>query len=79
MADAKKQEKENFFQRKWAGLKKWFREMRSELKKVVWPTRSTVLQNTLVVILSVLAVGVFVWLFDAVGALVVQGLINLFT
>ena len=75
MAEAKK---ENFFQRKWAGLKKWFREMRSELKKVVWPSKSSVLQNTLVVILAVLAVGIFVWLFDAVGSLVVQGIIKLF-
>ena len=29
-------------------VKKWFREMRSELKKVVWPTPKQVGKNTLV-------------------------------
>lgn len=78
MADAKKQEKENFFRRTFNRLSKWFREMRSELKKVVWPSKKQVLQNTLVVLLCVLAVGVFVWIFDAVGNLFVQWLIGLF-
>ena len=29
----------------------WFREMKSEMKKVVWPTRQTVLKNTGTVLL----------------------------
>ena len=78
MADAKKQEKEGFFRRTGNRLKKWFREMRSELKKVVWPSKKQVLQNTLVVLLCVLVVGVFIWIFDAVGNLFVQWLIGLF-
>ena len=78
MADAKNQEKENFFRRTINRLSKWFREMRSELKKVVWPSKKQVLQNTLVVLLCVLAVGVFVWIFDAVGNALVQWLIRLF-
>ena len=47
MAEVKK---ENWFKRTWNGLTKWFRGMKSELKKVVWPTWSQVLNNTLVVI-----------------------------
>ncbi len=78
MADAKKQEKENFFRRTGKRLSKWFREMRSELKKVAWPTKKQVLQNTLIVLLCVLVVGVFIWIFDAVGNLFVQWLIGLF-
>lgn len=78
MADAKKQEKEGFFRRTGGRISKWFREMRSELKKVVWPSRKQVIQNTLVVLLCVLAVGVFVWIFDAIGSLLVQWLIGLF-
>ena len=78
MADAKKQENEGFFKRTGARISKWFREMRSELKKVVWPSRKQLIQNSLVVLLCVLVVGVFIWIFDAVANLVVQGLIGLF-
>ena len=78
MADAKKQEQENFFRRTANRLSKWFREMKAELKKVVWPTKKQVLQNTLVVLVSVVVVGVFIWVFDAVSSLIVQGLIGLF-
>ena len=36
---------------------RWFREMRSELKKVVWPTPQKVAKNTGTVILYSAAVG----------------------
>ncbi len=78
MADAKKQENEGFFKRTGARISKWFREMRSELKKVVWPSRKQVIQNALVVLLCVLVVGVFIWIFDAIGNLLVQWLIRIF-
>ena len=77
MAETKKQEGGNFFTRFGARVSKWFREMRSELKKVVWPSRKQLIQNTLVVLLCVLAVGVFIWIFDAVANLLVQWLIGL--
>ena len=77
MADAKKQDNGNFFQKTGQRISKWFREMRSELKKVVWPSRKQVIQNSLVVLLCVLAVGVFIWIFDAVANLFVQWLIGL--
>ena len=78
MAEAKNQEKENFFRRTGKRISKWFREMKAELKKVVWPTKKQVLQNTVVVLACVLVVGVFIWVFDAVSSLIVQGLIGLF-
>ena len=78
MAEAKKQEKEGFFRRIGKRISKWFREMRAELKKVVWPTKKQVLQNTVVVLISVLVIGVFIWIFDAISNLIVQWLIGLF-
>lgn len=78
MAEAKKQEKEGFFRRTGKRISKWFREMRAELKKVVWPTKKQVLQNTVVVLISVLIIGVFIWIFDAISNLIVQWLIGLF-
>ena len=57
---------------------RWFREMRSELKKVVWPSGKTTMKNTLTVLLCSLAVGVCIWIFDAVAVLAVDTLIGLF-
>ena len=56
---------------------KWFREMRSELKKVVWPDGKTTMKNTGTVILCSLLVGACIWIFDAVGGVVVNGIITL--
>lgn len=41
---------------------KWFREMRSELKKVVWPDGKTTMKNTGTVILCSLLVGACIWI-----------------
>ena len=57
---------------------KWFREMRSELKKVVWPDGKTTAKNTGTVLLCSLIVGAFIWIFDAVAVLAVNTLIGLF-
>ena len=74
MAEAKK---ENFFSRTGKRISRWFREMKSELKKVVWPTRSQMINNTLIVLACVLVVGICIWVFDAVGTLVVDGILSL--
>ena len=75
MAEANKK---NWFARAWGGICKYFRELRSELKKVTWSTPQQVLKNTLVVAACVLVVGVFIWLFDFVAQISIDALINLF-
>lgn len=75
MAEASKQP--NIFARAFARIKKLFRELKSELKKVVWTSKKQLLNNTLIVLLCVLAVGVFIWIFDAVAGLIVNGIIGL--
>ena len=75
MADVKK---ENWFKRAWSGICKYFRELRSELKKVVWPTPQQVLKNAVIVACCVLAVGVFIWLFDFVANIGIDALISVF-
>lgn len=57
---------------------RFLREMKSELKKVSWPTRNQTFKNTLVVIACVLIVGIFVWVFDAIASGLINALINLF-
>ena len=72
MAETNK--KENIFAR----IGRWFREMRSELKKVSWPTGKATMKNVVTVILCVLVVGVVIWLFDWLIHAVIQALLNLF-
>ena len=57
---------------------KLFREMRSELKKVVWPSGKTTMKNTLTVLAVTLVIGACIWVFDAVAALVIKFLLGLF-
>ena len=75
MADVKK---ENWFVRTWGRICKYFRELRSELKKVVWSTPKQVLKNTLIVLACVLVVGVFIWVFDFVARFGIDALIKAF-
>jgi len=70
MAEVKK---DNLFKR----IARYFRELKSELKKVVWSTPKQVAKNTLIVIACVIVVGVFIWVFDFVAQALITGLINL--
>ena len=75
MAEAKKA---NWFKRTWGGICRYFRELRSELKKVVWSSPKQVAKNTLIVLICVLIVGAFVWVFDFVANYGITTLINAF-
>ena len=75
MAEVKKQK---WFGRTLGSVCRYFRELRSELKKVVWPTPKQVLKNTLVVVACVLIVGVFVYVFDLVASTLINALISAF-
>ena len=70
--------KKNWFARAWGSVTKYFRELRSELKKVVWPTPQQVLTNAVVVAACVLCVGIFIWLFDFVAQVGINALISAF-
>ena len=74
MAEAKKQ---NWFARTWGAIRRYFRELRSELKKVVWPTPKQVVKNTLIVLACVFVVGAFIWVFDYVAGTGITALYNL--
>ena len=57
----KKEEKKlGFFQR----IGKWFRELKSELKKVVWPTKKELGSFTAVVLATCAAFALVFWAVD---------------
>ncbi len=76
MAEANK--KPNFFVRTGRGIAKWFREMKSELKKVVWPGSKQMINNTLIVLAAVVVIGAIVFLFDWLASGGIGLLSNLF-
>ena len=63
----------SFFQK--AG--KWFREMKSELKKVIWPTPKALRNNTLIAIGMMMVSAVVIWVFDLIATGAVNGLFSL--
>ena len=65
--------KPGFFKR----VAKWFREMKSELKKVVWPTPKQLLNNTVVSVVVMVASAIVLWGFDMLASGLVHALINL--
>ncbi len=58
-------------------IAKWFREMKSELKKVIWPTPKALYNNTLISLVMMLASAVVVWCFDKLGQSLVEVLVTL--
>ncbi len=45
---------------------KYFKDARSEFKKVVWPSRKQVINNTIVVLVSMVVSGLAIWGMDTV-------------
>ena len=48
------------------GLWLFARDARTEVRKVIWPTRQETMQTTLMVIVMVILVGLMLWLIDMV-------------
>ena len=57
-----------FFQK----VGKWFREMKSELKKVIWPTPKALRNNTLISLGMMVISAVGIWCFDEIAQMVVR-------
>ena len=67
------EKKPGFFAR----VGKWLRELKSELKKVQWPTKKQTINNTSIVIACCAVVGAFIWVFDFIANGAIKGLISL--
>lgn len=59
-----KAKKPNIFVRAGKGISRFFREYKSEVKKIVWPDFRTVVKNTVVVLVMCVVIGIGIWLTD---------------
>ncbi len=73
---APKKKEGNVFARAWKAIKKFFKDVRGECKKVVWPDAKTVLKSTGIVLLCVAVLGVIIWLIDTGLSEIVKLLVN---
>lgn len=55
---------------------KYFKDLKSEFKKVVWPTKKQVINNTTVVLVTILLIGIFVGAFDTIGGWALKMFLN---
>lgn len=52
--------------KKQSGIVKYFKDLRSEIKKVTWPSWSKVVNNTAVVLIGMCVSAVVVWGIDSI-------------
>lgn len=45
-------------------VKNFFKDYKSEIKKIVWPSRNTVVKNVIIVIIMCVIIGAFIWILD---------------
>lgn len=61
---AEKSDKKDNKSKKENGFVKWFKDLRTEWKKVVWPTKKTVFNNSVVVFATMIVFALFTFLLD---------------
>lgn len=60
----KKNPNGNFFARSGKATGRFFKDFKAENKKIVWPDFKTVIKNTGVVIVSIIVIGIGIWVVD---------------
>ena len=76
-ANPSKEKKGNIFVRMGKAVKKFFKDIKGECKKVVWPSAKTVLKSSGIVLACVAIVGIVIWLIDTGLSEIIKLLINL--
>lgn len=63
--------------RKKGGVKKYFRDLRAEIKKVVWPTRDKVVNNTGVVLSVMLVMALALFGIDSLLMVAIKAILSI--
>ena len=56
---------------------KWWREMKSELKKVIWPTPKQTVNNTVAALVVMAISAIVIWGFDEIAQMIVKAVISI--
>ena len=63
-------------EKKQSGIAKYFKGVKSEFKKVTWPSFKQILNNTGTVIISVIVIGLFIFVLDYAFSNVLKAIIK---
>ena len=66
--DARRQPQSGQPQREKSGPREYFSEVRSEMRKVAWPTRKEVVNSTIIVLIAVVVMTALIFGFDYVSS-----------
>jgi preprotein translocase subunit SecE len=55
-------------------LMRFFKNLRTEIKKVVWPDKKRLIQSTATVLMIVLSAALIIWIFDTVISLILTSI-----
>jgi preprotein translocase subunit SecE len=58
------------------GLKRFAIETKAEFRKIIWPTPKQTFNQTVVVLLAILIIGVFIWGLDSLTMLGLKSILN---
>lgn len=58
------------------GISSFFREVKSEMKKVTWPTKQQLIVNTVVVFVAVIFVAALIWGIDSIFSVAFRWLLR---
>lgn len=64
----------NFFVKIGKAIAKFFKDLRGETKKIVWPGRQMVIKSTGIVLAAILVIGAGIWIIDFAVSGAVTGL-----
>lgn len=57
-------------------VRKYFKDLKSEFKKVVWPSKQQVFNNTLVVLVTMIVLGIFIGGLDTLMLKALQWVVS---
>ena len=49
-----------------AKKKSWFKGLKAEFKKIIWPDKKTLVKQTVAVIVCSICLGILIWMVDVV-------------
>jgi preprotein translocase subunit SecE len=64
-------------QKKGPGLREYFKGVKTEIKKVIWPTRKELVSYTVVVVLTCVAFALLFWGFDSGFLALLKAMLNI--
>ena len=59
-------------------MKSYFKDMKNELKKIVWPNKTQLINNTVTVLVFTVVVGAVIWIADGVFSKLVTWMYSYF-